>query len=76
MLEDVIADADNIVLLHCDLTAGGAQFRRIVVNRSARLSIWHFIVVALIVCSLIGGVVWWDDFKDFLAPISSWLRFW
>lgn len=34
MLEDVIADADNVVLLHCDIDDGGAQFRRIAVSRN------------------------------------------
>jgi hypothetical protein len=35
MLEDVVADADNIVLLHCDVKESGAQFRRAVVTRNA-----------------------------------------
>lgn len=34
MLEQVIADADNVVLLHCDIDDRGAQFRRIAVTRS------------------------------------------
>lgn len=33
MLEQVVADADNIIVLHLDITEGGAQFRRIDVKR-------------------------------------------
>lgn len=33
MLEDVVADADNIIVLHGDLRHGTAQFRRIVVQK-------------------------------------------
>ena len=34
MLEDVVADGDNIVILHFDITDAGAQFRRIAVERT------------------------------------------
>jgi hypothetical protein len=36
MLEDVVADADNIVILHFDITDAGAQFRRIAVERTPK----------------------------------------
>jgi hypothetical protein len=34
MLEDVVADADNVVILHFDITDSGAQFRRITAERT------------------------------------------
>lgn len=33
VLEDAIADAENILVLHCDIDEGGAQFRRIAVSK-------------------------------------------
>ena len=36
MLEDVVADADNIIILHLDITDTGTQFRRIDVERTIK----------------------------------------
>lgn len=36
MLEEVVADADNVIVLHLDITESGAQFRRIDVEKTIK----------------------------------------